>query len=82
VWNGIDHLIKEVDLKLLEERDGDPRKKRLQVSVGTSEPKPAEVRKCGPRHDPWSMQQLSLNAVEIKADPQCLQLWHEEKPLE
>jgi hypothetical protein len=33
VWNGINHPIKELDVKLPEERDGDPRKKRFQVVV-------------------------------------------------
>ena len=75
VWNGISQLIDEIDLNLLEERDGDPRKKRFQVSVSTSEPKPTEVRKCDTRHD-RPMQQLSLDVttgiVVVRSDPEYL----------
>src|SRR5258707_2914261 len=35
IWNRIGQLIEELDLKPLEERDGDSRKKRFQVSAGT-----------------------------------------------
>jgi hypothetical protein len=52
VWNRIGQLIKEIDLKFLEDRDGDPGKKRFQVSTGASEPKPAEVWEYDVRQDP------------------------------
>ena len=61
LWNGIYHPIKEVDMKFLEQRDGEPRK-YFQVSAGTSERKIAKVRKCDPRRDQRS-QQLSLNVT-------------------
>ena len=51
VWDGIGQLVDEIYLNLPEETDGDPRKERFQVSVGTSEPKPAEIRKCDARRD-------------------------------
>jgi hypothetical protein len=73
VWNGIGQLIEEIDLKLFEKRDGDPRKKSFQVSAGTLEPKPAEVRKCDMCHDRRT-QQLSLDVaagiVGGKGDPE------------
>jgi hypothetical protein len=51
LWDGIAQLIKKKELEFLEERSGDPRKKRLQVSAGTLECKPAEVRKRDSRLD-------------------------------
>jgi hypothetical protein len=48
--DGTGMLFKEIDFKLLEERNGDLGKKSFQVSASTLEPKPAEVRKCYARH--------------------------------
>ena len=62
VWNGIDHPIKKENLELLEERKGDPRKKRFQVIASTLERKPVEVRKCDPCRD-RRMQKLPLNVT-------------------
>ena len=69
VGDRIGQLIEEFDLKPLEVRDGDSRKKRFQVSAGTLEPKPTETRGC----DDWRTQQLPLNVTAgkmgVKEDP-------------
>jgi hypothetical protein len=73
-------LVEEIDLKPLEERDGDPRKKRFQVSASTLEPKPMEVRKCNACPD-WCTQQVPLNVTTgkmgVERYPEYLQLRHE-----
>jgi hypothetical protein len=51
VWDRKCELIKEGDLKLLEARGSDPRKKCFQVSADAFERKPAKVRKCDRSHD-------------------------------
>ena len=48
--DGTGMLFKEINFELLEERNGDLRKKRFQVSASALEPKPAEVRKCYASH--------------------------------
>jgi hypothetical protein len=82
VWDRIDDPIKETDTKILEERGGDARKKRLQLSVRTSERNQAKVRKCDPRHDRRT-QQFSLDVsagIQVEGGLQYLQLRHKKKP--
>ena len=73
---GIGGLIEEKDLKLLQERNGDPRKKSFQVSISTLESKPAEVRECDVGQDRRT-QRLALNAiVGVKGDSKYLEMRH------
>jgi hypothetical protein len=73
-------LREETYIELLEEWRGDPRKKCFQVSANTLEANPAEVRKCGARHDSRK-EQLSLSVTDgiigVKDDAEYLQLRHE-----
>jgi len=66
MWGRIGQLIEEIDLKLLQESEGDPREKHFQVSAGTSEPEPAEVRKSDVHRRDWRTQQLPLNVTAGK----------------
>jgi hypothetical protein len=79
-WDGVGQLVEEIDLKLLEEREGNVRKKYFQVSASALKSKTAEVRKCDERHD-WCSHQLFLNVttgiVGVEINAKCLQLRHE-----
>src|SRR5258708_24459086 len=72
VGDRIGQLVEEKYLKLLEERDGDSRKERFQVSTGTVERKPTETRKCDAHRD-WRTQQLPLTVTAgkmgVREDP-------------
>jgi hypothetical protein len=60
VREGKRRLVEKKNLKLLENRGGDPRKNCLQVSVNAFESEPAKVRKRDMYHN-RSMQQLPLD---------------------
>src|SRR6266853_1381329 len=63
------------DLELLETGGSDPGNEWLQISDGTSEPKPAKVGECDSCSD-WSRQESPVNR-EVDINQECLEMGHE-----
>jgi len=79
VWNGIGGLAEEPYLEFLEPRDGEPRKKRFQVSAHASESEPTKVGKRDMGHGRHVQQLASGVGVGnrgVKADSEGLKLRH------
>ena len=67
-WNGNRTVLEEVKIELLETRGGpggDPTNKHFYEHAVSSEPNPAEVRKCDSCHG-WRMRKLSLHMIAIE----------------
>lgn len=80
VWNRMVQLREETYIEILEEWRGDPRKKCFQESANILKSNPAEVRKCGARHN-WRTERLSLSVTDeiigVEGDVEYLQLRYE-----